>query len=124
MDLVCSVLYRYTAQATFTYASFFALTGGVVLGWMAVIAGAFDLKKVSESNPAVLTKAVVHGSINASMLIAYTVIFFSSYKVYPALMPDSISVTIVKAFLVLTLIIGNFLGGSLILKHKVAVESE
>ena len=124
MDLVCSALFLYTGDSSFTTASFYAVAGGVGLGWLAIAMGAMDLIGVSERHPDVLKKALIHGLLNTTMVLVYTVFSYSAYKVYPALVPDSLSVVVLKAALVLTLVVGNFLGGSLILKHKVAVEND
>jgi uncharacterized membrane protein len=124
MDLICSALFLYTGDAAFTTAAFYAVVGGVVLGWLAIAMGAMDLINVSERHPDALKKALIHGLLNTAIVIVYTVWFYSGYKVYPALVPGSLSAVVLKAFLVLTLAVGNFLGGSLILKHKVAIENK
>ena len=103
-------------------ASFYALAGGVGLGWLAILTGAMDLISVSERHPDALKKSLLHGALNTTVVIGYSVLAYSAYKNYPTLTPDTISVVVVKLFLVLTLMVGNFLGGSLILKHKVAIE--
>lgn len=124
MDLACSAACYYTGEPSFGMASFYAMCGAVVLGWAAVAAGAFDLIAVSEQKPTALQKALVHGSVNTAVIIAYSLLAYRAYRQYPLLIPDCISLLIVKALCIGFMIIGNFIGGALILKHHVAVENE
>lgn len=123
MELTCYGLLFFTGEKSFATAAYYAMIGGVVLGWMAVVTGAMDLIKIPPYKPAVVKKALIHGTINSSVLIAYTVFVYLVSKQYPDLRPASLGLLLVKAFLVSVLIIGNWLGGELILKHKVALDN-
>ena len=122
MDLICSALGFYNNMSVFAHAAYFALLGGVVLGALAIITGAFDLIGVAESKPLSLRKALIHGGINSTVIIAYSVIVFRAWKTYPDLVQDSIPLLIVKAALVTFMLAGNYFGGSLVLKDKIGVE--
>lgn len=123
MELVCYGLLFFTGEKSFATASYYAMTGGVVLGWLAVITGALDLAKIPPYKPAVVKKALIHGAINSSVLISYTVFVYLVNKQYPNIRDASPGLLAVKAFLVAVLIFGNWLGGELILKHKVAIDN-
>jgi uncharacterized membrane protein len=121
MDLVCAALCIYTGNAAYADASFFALMGGVIVGWLALITGALDLIAVMNQNPQALKSALIHGGINSVMLLGYS---FFAYYYY--LHPENIhtistGTLVTKAVLVFILLVGNYIGGNLILKHKVAV---
>jgi len=122
MDLVCYFLYYYYGNASFAEASFYAMSGGVILGWTAAMFGALDLTGISAKNEVVMKKALIHGGINATVVIVYTVLAYTAYKKYPEMAQASLPMLFIKLFLVSFMIVGNYLGGSLILKHKVAVE--
>lgn len=122
MDLVCSFLAQYTGTPSFVDASFFAMAGGVLLGIAALITGAFDIIGVAEEKPLALKKALIHGGINATVIIAYCLLAFRAYRVYPELVPDSTMLLVIKAGLVTFMIVGNYLGGSLVLKYGVGLE--
>jgi len=122
MELVCSIVNKYTGKTSFLDASFFAMCGGVLLGWLAIIFGVFDLLKVYESKPDAMKKALIHGGINSTVILIYTIVCFIQYKKYPTIETDSLAILFLKGFTISFMIIGNFIGGSLILKHKVAVE--
>jgi len=122
MDLACSLIYYFTKNTSFTDASFYALCGGVLMGWLAAALGALDLLAIRDRKPDVLKLAMVHGCLNVTVIMVYSFLAFAQYKRYPNLVPDSTPLLIVKSLCMVILIAGNFLGGSLILKHKVAVE--
>ena len=122
MDLVCYFLYYYYGNASFAEASFYAMAGGVILGWTSALFGALDLSGISVKNEVVMKKALIHGGINASVVIVYTVLACSAYKKYPVMAEASLALLLVKFFTVSFMIVGNYIGGSLILKHKVAIE--
>ena len=122
MELACSVINKYTGKTSFLDASFFAMCGGVVLGWIAVIFGVFDLLKVYETKPSAMKKALIHAGVNSTVILIYSILCFIQYKKYPDLEMDSLGILFLKGSTISLMIIGNFIGGSLILKHKVAVE--
>ncbi len=122
MDLVCSFLALQTNGAGLKEASFCALSGGVGLGWLAVVFGTWDMWKIKDVE--VKIKALVHGGINISVLTGYTVLVATAIKQYPQLPTDSWVKVILKLMLVVILLVGNHLGGSLILKYKIAVQDE
>jgi uncharacterized membrane protein len=119
MDLICSILGYSMNDLSFVKAAFYASAGGVVLGWLAIITGAFDLAKLTEERNNLVRKALTHAGINLVVIIGFSLIAFTTWKQYPALEPDSIGKMILKAGLIAFMIIGNFIGGSLVLKHGV-----
>ncbi|MEP6900944.1 MAG: DUF2231 domain-containing protein [Actinomycetota bacterium] len=123
-EFVCSFLGFYTGNRTFTDTSFYAIVGGVILGWAAIGCGIFDLLQVLKDNPKAVKTAVIHGSVNTCVLMVYTVLAYSQYKNYPALKPNDLTILILKAGIIGLMFVGNYFGGSLILKYKIAVEND
>jgi uncharacterized membrane protein len=124
MDFVCAAIGYYTNKPSFTDASFYAMSGGVVLGWLAIIFGTFDLLNVVKNKPGAVKNVLIHGCINTMVIVIYTVLAYKQYKHYPSLEPDGMLILIVKAMTVVLMIAGNFIGGKLILKHRIAVDDE
>lgn len=122
MDFICSALGYYTGNHSFTDASFFALAGAVIFGCLAIITGAFDLIGLIEK-PLAMKKALVHGGMNATVIIVYSVLAFRAWKQFPDLEQDGLAMLVTKGGLIAFMIVGNYLGGSLILKHKVGLEN-
>jgi uncharacterized membrane protein len=122
MDFVCAILCIYTGNAAYGDASFFALMGGVIVGWVAVITGALDLLRVMRENTGAMNSALIHGGINTTVLLGYT-LFAYYYYLHPEQVHSISTANLVtKGALVFILMAGNYIGGNLILKHKVAVE--
>ena len=119
MDLMCAFLADYTGNDSFRYAAFCAMTGGVVFGWLAAIAGMLDLGKIAGSKQSSVKKALIHGGINTVVLIVFTLFVMMAFKKYPQLTEDSALILIVKTCAVMLMVAGNFIGGSLVLKDKV-----
>jgi len=122
MDLACSFLAVYTGNSSFNDSAFYAASIGVMAGWLALITGAIDLLGVAKHKPRSLNKALLHGTINSTVLIGYTLLVFLSYKHYPELGNDSALTVSIKTTLILLLFLGNYFGGSLILKDGVGLE--
>jgi uncharacterized membrane protein len=122
MDFTCSIIGYFTNEFSFTQASFYAMAGGVILGGGAIVTGTFDLLNVINENPSAVKKALFHGGINSMVVIIYFVLAYIAFKRYPHLEPDGIAQLILKGGLITFLILGNYLGGSLILKDKIGVE--
>ena len=83
--------------------------------------GAMDMASISSEREDVIKRALLHGAINGTILVAYTVITYLLYLSYPALPAGNIIMLGVKLFLVLFLVVGNFIGGNLVLKDKVGL---
>jgi uncharacterized membrane protein len=122
MDVVCSFLGYYTGNIIFSHAAFFAMAGGVLTGWLAVLTGVFDLTGMVRDKPADIKRAIYHGSINTTVLITYTLLAFIIFKKYPEIAPDHLSKVIFKSVVVALMIVGNYLGGTLVFKNKTEAE--
>lgn len=122
MDLLGSWLGCRLGDPAFTNAAFFAGAAGVMIGWAAGLFGALDLLRVSREQPASVKKGLLHAGTSITVLAGFTLLVYRSWKAYPALEADTTVLLIIKAILVALLITGNFIGGSLILKDKIAVE--
>jgi uncharacterized membrane protein len=122
MDLVCSFLGYYTGNPSFADTAYFALAGGVGFGMLAIVAGVFDLAPVAENKPLSIKKALIHGAINSTVVIAYSILAFRGYQHFPTPVQDGLAILILKGGLLTFMIVGNYLGGSLILKDRVGVQ--
>ena len=124
MELLFSAINYFNGDLSFLDASFYLMSAGVILGWTAIVFGTFDLINIYENKPEVMNKALVHGGVNTAVICVYTVLAYMQYKNYPLLEPDGVRLLIIKALTNAFLILGNFFGGDLILKYKVAIKDE
>ena len=122
MDFVCYAVYYFTKDDTFAFSAFYAMAGAVVTGWLSIVTGALDMIKIGPDKAYLIQKALLHGGINTTVIIIYSVLAYSSYKVYPQLHMPALTILMLKAALICFMIVANYLGANLILKHKVGIE--
>src|SRR4051794_27838352 len=122
MDVVCYATYYFTDDTSFAFASFYALAGAAVTGWLSILFGTLDLVSLTPEKESAMKKALLHGGINITIIIIYTVMAYPVYKKFPQMSAASMTVLVIKALLVTCMVIGNYIGGSLILKYKIGIE--
>jgi uncharacterized membrane protein len=120
MDLVLSYLFYRTGDANFGAAAFFCLVGGVGMGVLSAISGLFDLIIIKDKT--VMAAALVHGGINLTAILVFSVFAYKGWNLYPQIQTPTITIMALKLILVLFIFVGNFLGGKLIFKHHIAIE--
>jgi uncharacterized membrane protein len=122
MDLVMSFLYYKTGNASFGSAAFYCVLGAVAIGILAMLTGLIDLIGFKPEQKPALGTGLLHGFINGTVIIIYGVIAYKGWKVYPEIPLPTIAMLVVKAVAVLTLLVGNYYGGSLIYKHRIGIK--
>ncbi len=120
MDVLCTALFIATGNILFSHASVCAAAGGAALGWMAVVFGFIDLIRIPAARIDAMKRALIHGSVNTSVVIAYTIFAFIALRQYPAV-EQSLSLLVAKGIVVGGMMAGNFLGGNLVLKDKIGM---
>src|SRR5438046_8371186 len=102
MELVLSFLFSKTGNASFGSAAFYCAVGGVVIGIVAMLTGLIDLIGFKKEQKEALGVGLLHGSINGTVIIIYTVIAYKGWKVYPEIPLPTITMLVVKALAVVT----------------------
>lgn len=120
MDLVLSYLFYATGNERFGSAAFYCLAGGVSLGLLSAITGLIDLLMIKDKTS--MGAALVHGSINLTAILVFSVFAYRSWNLYPQIRLPTITALAVKLATVIFLLFGNYLGGRLIFKHHIAIE--
>lgn len=120
MDLVLSYLFYRTGTESFGSAAFFCLIGGVGMGLLAGITGFIDLILIKDRTA--MAAALVHGGINLTVIIAFSVFAYKSWNLYPQIQVPTITILVTKLAIVIFMLIGNYLGGRLIFKDHIAIE--
>jgi uncharacterized membrane protein len=118
MDLLYAGLGFYLQEPAFNFAAFYALAGGVAIGWLAVVFGLIDLVRIPKEKPVAQRTGLIHGSVNTLVLSGYTVLFFMQWQA-PEITYATVPLLLVKALLVVLLIGGNYLGAQMVLKYKI-----
>src|ERR1043165_2064020 len=73
MDVICSICAILYHRPGFSEAAVYAEFGGVVIGWLAALAGIADVAGVMKHKPQALNRALIHGAVNAAVLTGFTV---------------------------------------------------
>ena len=120
MDLVLSYLFFRTGNESFGAAAFYCLLGGVALGLLAGVTGLIDLIGIKDRTA--MAAALVHGGINLTAILVFTVFAYRGWKHFPAVELPSLATLVVKSLTVIFIFVGNYLGGRLIFKHHIAIE--
>lgn len=98
--------------------SFYLILGGVIFGWLSFITGILDLIKLSSEDFKYIKYVLFHGFLNGFVLAAYTIFAIILIIDYPQEIKNSYLILLLKVFLNIVLIAGNYIGGHLILKYK------
>lgn len=118
-SLACTLLHRCLGYDYLLQTAFISMAAGTVSGWVALITGLFDLIKITETKKDALNTALIHAGLNFLFIGIYSVFTFIQYRHIQE--TESMWILITKAFAIGIMFFGNFLGGQLILKYKVAV---
>jgi uncharacterized membrane protein len=96
------------------------LIAGAGLGLLAGITGLIDLVMIKDKTA--MAAALIHGGINLTAILVFSVFAYRSWNLYPQIQLPTITVLIVKLLTVIFIFVGNYLGGRLIFKHHIAIE--
>jgi uncharacterized membrane protein len=95
-------------------AGFWLLGAGVALGWLALCAGAFDLREFWRARDETRFNAgVVHGAVNGSVLLGFTCLLAAEYPSYPAIV-HGVRFLLAEAALLVAMIVGNYFGAAIV----------
>jgi len=121
MELVLSLLAYKLQDPSFATAAFYCLIGGVATGFIAMLTGLLDLIAIPKTNKIALSTGLLHGFINGTAVLVYSIFAYKAWQAYPQVHAPSLVLLLMKSLLVLCLLFGNFLGGKLIYKYRVGI---
>lgn len=124
MDAVLSWGFFWQGTESLGFAAFYAALGGAATGVIAMVSGILDLLALPKANRAVVGSGLVHGLVNGTVVMIYAALVYKALLQYPVLFPPTITLLVVKTLLILTLFAGNFIGGSLVYKHGVGIQTK
>jgi uncharacterized membrane protein len=122
MDLAMNILYRTTGNTSFYEAGFYSLVGGVVIGLLAVVTGLLELFILPKTDKKAVTLALYHGFLNGIIIAIFAIITYNAWKIFPSYYFTDEKGIVMKAILVVSLFVGNYMGGRLIYKHRIGIE--
>jgi uncharacterized membrane protein len=119
MDVVMSFLYKATGKTMYYHCGYFCLLGAVLMGIPAIITGLLELPRLVHAHKQAVAAALYHGFLNSFIILVFGIFLWKSMKIFPAPVPVTFSLCVIKAVLIVLLFAGNYLGGKLIYKHHV-----
>jgi uncharacterized membrane protein len=122
VHVLFAIIGKYTFSVELIKAGFIVNIIGCLLGWLALFFGLIDLLGVFKNRQELMQKVLIHGGINSIVLIGFTVFALIQIKSLPDFTEDSGLIILLKSALIIFLLIGNYLGGNLVLKHKIGIE--
>jgi uncharacterized membrane protein len=118
MDFIFGIAAGYFDQERLYDAAYYSLMGGVIGGWIAVLAGLYDLfAQLIVPASAALKKGIVHGIVQTLMITGFTIVLATEYHHPDYIYNVPTALWIVKSILIFVLLTGNYLGGDLVLRY-------
>jgi uncharacterized membrane protein len=108
------------SRARLAVCALFVLGGGVMGGVLAALFGSMDYLRLASDHPA-WRKASLHGALNLLWLAAFTAMCAAKAKDYPDVPIPSAWEVATSATLVAGVLVSNYLGGELVLRHGVGL---
>ncbi len=122
-SLILETIGFFSISANYTNAATYALAGAVIFAIMAMIFGAIDFLKISSEDKAWKT-ASWHAGLNILWLFCWASMLGYKLKSYPHHEPEGVVYLAILGILVTGMIVSNFLGGELVLKHGLGRSGE
>jgi uncharacterized membrane protein len=121
MDVALTFLYHTNHHASIYQAGAYCLWGGAAIGLLAIVTGLLDLLAIPRTHKKALTLGLYHGALNGSIILAFAVIAYKSWQAFPTPLLAGTTGLVTKGILVVTLFVGNYVGGRLIYTHHVGL---
>ncbi|HEU4903306.1 MAG TPA: DUF2231 domain-containing protein [Flavisolibacter sp.] len=121
MDLALTFLYHTNNNESFYQAGAYCLWAGTAVGLLAIVTGLPDLLAIPRTHKKAMALGLYHGALNGSIILSFAVIAYRSWQVFPTPSLAGIAGLVTKGILVVTLFVGNYMGGRLIYTHHVGL---
>jgi uncharacterized membrane protein len=120
-SVVCSSLYYFTGNKIAGYVALYNMIAGVGTAWLTIVFGLWESLLVPAHKTKIVATIFWHASFNAIMSIVFTLWTAKAWSAYPEVEKDSTLLLIFKWVAIGALIVGNYMGGKLLLKHHVGI---
>jgi uncharacterized membrane protein len=118
MDYIFQFAAIYFNDPRLNEAAYFCLLAGVLSGWIAVLTGLYDfLTRVLKPGEAAPKAAFVHAGLQSILIMGFTIILSVEYHHISYIQDAPVWMLATKGFLILVMLVGNYFGGELVLRH-------
>ena len=123
MDVFFSFFAYYNSDSSFLLPAFYCLVAGVSIGILAIVTGLIDLVMIQKENKPAIAAALIHGFVNGLVILIFCLFAYRAWALYPQTNMPKLTTLITKVILLAGLFIGNYLGGKLILEHRLGIKN-
>lgn len=110
----------YLNDTRLAFAAYYCLMAGVIGGWLAILAGLYDLfKYLMKPRSDGLRKGFVHAGLQATVMLGFTVLLSLEYNHPSFITTPPVWLWAGKGIMIVVMLIGNYLGGELLFKYVV-----
>ena len=110
----------YLNDTRLAFAAYYCLMAGVIGGWLAILAGMYDLfQYLMKPRSDGLRKGFVHAGLQTTVTFGFTVLLSLEYNQSSFITAPPIWLWVVKILMITIMMIGNYLGGELLFKYVV-----
>jgi uncharacterized membrane protein len=124
MELVLSWTGYLQNSNPFYFAAYCCLLGGVITGLPTMVTGLIDLLSISSEEKKAKANGFLHGFLNGTVILIYLVFAWKAWPNFPDQLSTTMALLLVKTFLIITLFVGNFLGGKMIYHYHTGIEKK
>lgn len=118
MDTVFGIFAMYLPNETLYSVGYYCLIAGVCGGWLAALSGLLDLfMRILKHGAKATTTAFTHAGTQAFVTTGFTILLSIEYKNQQFINSLPVWLWASKIFLVALMLLGNYLGGELLLKY-------
>jgi len=117
MSVIFDLIALFSPKTSLPDAAFYCLAAGSLAGFGAAIFGAIDYNRLPSEHEAWKT-ASLHGLLNLIWLMIFAVLAGVRLQQYPDFKPATLTYLIFAGLSVTGLLYSNYLGGELVLRHK------
>jgi uncharacterized membrane protein len=118
MDVVFGGFAFYLPNDTLWHVAYYSAIAGLCGGWLAVLTGLLDFfKGILKHGSKATTQALTHGGIQSFVVTGFTVLVSVEFKNQQFITSPPLWLWAVKIFLLSVMILGNYLGGELLMKY-------
>ena len=123
MSVACSSLFYFSDNTWAGHAAFYNLMAGAGTAWLTIVFGLWESLLVPANKTKAIASILWHATFNGLATILFSIWATSALHGYPELVKDSATLLVFKWIAVAMLIIGNYFGGKLVVKHHIGITS-
>jgi uncharacterized membrane protein len=118
MDAVFGAFAFYLPNDGLWHVAFYCALAGVCGGWLAMITGLLDLfQRILKHGTKATNQGWIHGGIQSSVITGFTILALIEYKNQDFITSPPSWLWGTKLFLLAAMVLGNYLGGELLMKY-------